>query len=135
MSLTNDINPIVSIEQSNGQSNEPSNDNNKLINSVFDMGINYLSDNVSNITKSPNKNDFIKKYNEVHNQIKKVDEILYTPSSLDPNTDIKILFEMLKEYDALMENISVQEYKNMCDLVILIDSKLKTLSMDVKEIQ
>jgi hypothetical protein len=127
MNLTNDIN----IGDNNGQNN--TNDN--AIDSVFDIKINELSDNVSNITKSPNKNDFIKKYNEVHNKIKKVDEILYTPSSLDPNIDIKILFEMLKEYDALIGDISVQEYKNMCDLVILIESKLKTLSMDIKEIQ
>jgi phosphoglycerate-specific signal transduction histidine kinase len=127
MNLTNDIN----IGDNNGQNN--TNDN--AIDSVFDIKINELSDNVSNITKSPNKNDFIKKYNEVHNKIKKVDEILYTPSSLDPNIDIKILFEMLKEYDELIGDISVQEYKNMCDLVILIESKLKTLSMDIKEIQ
>jgi hypothetical protein len=131
MNLHNDIDIDIDIVVSNEQIN----DKDKLTNSVYNMRINDLSENVSNITKSPNKNDFIKKYNEVHNQIKKVDEILYTPNSLDPNTDIKILFEMLKEYDTSMENISVQEYKNMCDLVVLIDNKLKTLSADIKEIQ
>ena len=118
-----------------GDNDEQNNAKDTPINEVSVIRINELSDRVSNITKSPNKNDFIKKYNEVHNQIKKVDEILYTPSSLDPNIDIKTLFEMLKEYDVLVGDISIQEYKNMCDLVILIESKLKTLSMDIKEIQ
>lgn len=128
MNLPNNIDTISNIKI---------NSNDIPLNSVSDIQINDFCDNISNITKSQNKNDFIKKYNEVHNHIKKVDEILYKTSSLDPNIDIKILFEMLKEYDELIEigDISVQEYKNMSDLVILIESKLKTLSMDVKEIQ
>jgi hypothetical protein len=99
--------------------------------------INELTEKISHMTKSSNKNDFIKKYNESHNQIKKVDEILYKPTTLDSNTDIKVLFEMLKEYEILMEggDFTVQEYKNMRDLVELIEQKMKSLSMDVKEIQ
>ena len=98
--------------------------------------ITELTDKIAQIIKSPNKNDFIKKYNESHNQIKKVDEILYSPNTLDPNIDIKVLFEMLKEYEILIEkgDITSEEYKSMCDLVELIENKLKNLSMDVKEI-
>ena len=98
--------------------------------------ITELTDKIAQIIKSPNKNDFIKKYNESHNQIKKVDEILYSPNTLDPNIDIKVLFEMLKEYEILIEkgDITIEEYKSMCDLVELIENKLKNLSMDVKEI-
>ena len=105
----------------------------KLIDGVY---INDLTDRISHIIKSPNKNEFIKKYSECHDQIKKVDEMLYEPSNLDPNTNIKILFEMLKEYDIIMEkgDITISEYKNMCDLVTLIETKLKQVSIDIKEI-
>jgi hypothetical protein len=101
------------------------------------MYIGELIDKVDNIIKSPNKNDFIKNYNECHNQIKKVDEILYSNSTIDTNNDIKVLFEMLKEYEALIENgdISVSTYKNMRDLIELIENKMKNLSIDIKEIQ
>ena len=98
--------------------------------------LNELSNKIAHIIKSPNKNDFIKKYNECHNQIKKIDDILYAPNNLDPNIDIKILFEMLKEYEILVEkgDITVKEYKNIHDLVELIEIKMKSLSMDVKEL-
>jgi hypothetical protein len=99
--------------------------------------INELTDKIANIIKSPNKNDFIKKYNECHKQIKMVDEILYSPNVFDSNMDIKVLFEMLKEYEILIEkgDISIQEYKNMCDIVELVENKMKNLSMEIKEIQ
>jgi hypothetical protein len=104
---------------------------------INDTFINVLTDKIFNIIKSPDKNQFIKNYNESHNQIKKVDEILYKPSELDPELDIKILFEMLKQYDSILTtgDITIQEYKNMCDLVVLIDTKLKNMSLDIKEIQ
>ena len=112
----------------------------KIINpdeEINDIYINDLTEQISHIIKSPNKNEFIKKYNECHDQIKRVDEILYKPSNLDPDINIKILFEMLKEYDILIESgdITISQYKNMCDLVTLIETKLKQVSIDIKEIQ
>lgn len=103
---------------------------------INDIYINDLTEQISHIIKSPNKNEFIKKYNECHDQIKRVDEILYKPSNLDPDINIKILFEMLKEYDILIESgdITISQYKNMCDLVTLIETKLKQVSIDIKEI-
>lgn len=113
------------------------NDRTKKIKITDDnLYINELTDKIAQIIKSSNKNDFIKKYNECHNQIKQVDEILYAPNTLDSNIDIKILFEMLKEYEILIGkgDITVQEYKNMRDLIQLIENKMKSLSMDVKEV-
>jgi hypothetical protein len=103
---------------------------------INDIYINNLTEQISHIIKSPNKNEFIKKYNECHDHIKRVDEILYKPSNLDPDINIKILFEMLKEYDILIESgdITISQYKNMCDLVTLIETKLKQVSIDIKEI-
>lgn len=131
MSSANNININIDIDIDMGKEPE-----NKL--PITDnICINELADQIANIIKSPNKNDFIKKYNKAHSQIKKVDEILYKPSTLEPTLDIKVLFEMLKEYDTLLTtgNISVIDYKNMCDLVILIEGKLKNSFLDVKEIQ
>lgn len=99
--------------------------------------MNDLTNKISQIIKSTNKNDFIKNYNEYHNKIKKVDEIIYKPNGIELDIDIKILFEMLKEYDSLVdtEDISVEEYKKMIDLVEVIETKLKNMTFEVKEIQ
>ena len=99
--------------------------------------INNLTNKISQIIKSTNKNDFIKNYNEYHNKIKKVDEIIYKPNEIEVDIDIKILFKMLKEYDNLVdtEDISVEEYKKMIDLVEVIETKLKNMTFEIKEIQ
>ena len=99
--------------------------------------INDLTNKISQIIKSTNKNDFIKNYNKYHNKIKKTDEIIYKPNGIELDIDIKILFEMLKEYDNLLdsEDISVEEYKKMIDLVEVIETKLKNMTFEIKEIQ
>lgn len=95
-----------------------------------------LISKIGNIIKSNDKNDFIKNYNEYHKQIKQVDEILYQPNTIDINTDINILFEMLKEYNKLLtsDDFTIDEYKNMCNLVEIIEKKIKSSNFDVKEI-
>ncbi len=92
--------------------------------------------NVSNIIKSSDKNDFIKNYNEYHTKIKHVDEILYKANTIDINTDINILFEMLKEFDILLtsDDFTVEEYKNMVNLVEVIETKIKSSNFDIKEV-
>ena len=91
---------------------------------------------VSNIIKSGDKNDFIKSYNEYHKKIKLVDEILYKPNTIDNNTDINILFEMLKEYDILVasDDFTIEEYKTMSNLVEVIETKIKSSNFDIKEL-
>lgn len=136
MSLDN--NKDISMDDINetNDSNELNERTKKIKITDDNLYINELTDKIAQIIKSSNKNDFIKKYNECHNQIKQVDEILYSPNTLDSNIDIKILFEMLKEYEILIGkgDITVQEYKNMRDLTELIENKMKSLSMDVKEV-
>jgi hypothetical protein len=66
--------------------------------------INNLTNKISQIIKSTNKNDFIKNYNEYHNKIKKVDEIIYKPNEIEVDIDIKILFKMLNLYISKIKN-------------------------------
>lgn len=99
--------------------------------------INDLTNKISQIIKSTDKNNFIKNYNKYHDKIKKTDEIIYKPNEIEHDIDIKILFEMLKQYDNLLdtEDISVEEYKKMIDLVEVIETKLKNMTFEIKEIQ
>lgn len=111
-----------------------SSENNLLHNdSIY---INDLISKISNILKSNNKNDFIKNYNEYHKKIKQVDELLYKPNNTDSNNDIQTLFEMLKKYDTILENndITVEEYKGMLDLVDIIEKKIKSSNIDIMEV-
>ena len=128
MDTSNELNKIENTELNNRTKKIKIMDDN--------LYINELTEKITHIIKSSNKNEFIKKYNECHNQIKQIDEILYSPNKLDPDIDIKILFEMLKKYDVLIEkgDITVCEYKAMCDVIEVIDNKMKILSMDVKEV-
>jgi hypothetical protein len=98
--------------------------------------INDLISKINNIVKASNKNDFIKNYNEYHKKIKQVDDILYMPNTIDPNIDIKTLFEMLKKYDLLLDNndISTEEYKNMLNLIETIEQKIKSSNFEIKEV-
>lgn len=95
-----------------------------------------LINKVNNIIKSNDKNDFIKNYNECHNKIKQVDEILYKPNTIDNNTDINVLFELLKNYDTLISSsdFTVEDYKNMTNLVEIIEKKIKSSNFEIKEV-
>lgn len=115
------------------------NNSNDISNTAISESTIYMRDLISkvgNIIKSSDKNDFIKNYNECHKKIKKVDEILYKTNTLDINTDITILFEMLKEYDALLtsEDFTIEEYKNMANLVEIIEKKIKSSNFEIKEV-
>lgn len=141
MSTTNKI--IIEDSDNNKIDNNVDNDTD---NSVIELGstkdnshiifINELSEQIIQLTKEDNKNDFIKNYNEYHKKIKKVDDILFTVNNIDSTLDIKILFEMLNEYGDLInqDDISVQDYKNINDLVTIIESKLKNENISIKEI-
>ena len=136
-SENNSMNDIDASNEFNKTENTGLNERTKKIKIMDDnLYINELTEKIAHVIKSSDKNEFIKKYNECHNQIKQIDEILYSPNKLDSNIDIKILFEMLKEYDILIEkgDITVREYKDMCNVIELIDVKMKNLSMDVKEV-
>lgn len=114
-----------------------SENNQSLENNQDKIYITDLTNKISQIIKSPNKNDFIKSYNEYHNKIKKIDDIIYKPNTIDTEIDIKVLFEMLKEYDNLIDtqDITAEEFKNMTDLIEVIENKLKTMTLETKEIQ
>jgi hypothetical protein len=95
-----------------------------------------LTNKIGQITKSQNKNDFIKNYNEYQTKIKEVDEYINKPSTIDQNTDIKQLFEMLNKYnDTIHSNdITIIDYKTITDIVKLIEYKINTDKLVIKEI-
>jgi len=98
--------------------------------------LNELVDNINNIVKSTNKNEFIKNYNKYHSKIKQVDEILYNyKNEFDTNYDLQYLFDMLKEFDLLLENkdITIIQFKKLIELVDLIELKIKSTNLIVKE--
>lgn len=105
-------------------------------NTAEQIKINDLFNNITDIVKSNDKNEFITKYNEYHTKIKQVDEILYKPNTIDNTLDINILFEMLKEYDNILEttDITIEEYKNIVNLVEIIETKIKSSVLEYKEV-
>jgi phenylalanyl-tRNA synthetase alpha subunit len=105
--------------------------------SLDNLSISQLIEKISQITKSSNKNDFVKQYNEIHSNINKIEDILNKPNEIDINTDILTLSQMLEQYDTILENntFTTEQYKHVCDIIKLLDDKLKNLTMNVNEIQ
>ena len=98
--------------------------------------INEFTGKINNLTKSDNKNDFVKNYNEYQKQIKLVDELLSKPNIIDPETDIKILFEMLNGYSHIINSndINIKDYKQIVDIINIIETKIAKQKMNIKEI-
>ena len=98
--------------------------------------INDLTEKINKLTKSDNKHEFIKNYNDYQKKIVIIDQELEALSIIDSNTDIKILFEMLNEYEPLIHStdINIKDLKKMIDLVNIIENKIKQQKMTVKEI-
>ena len=104
--------------------------------SETDLFIKETMTGINNITKSTNKDDFIKGYDKYLKIIKSIDEILCRDNTIDENTDIKTLFEMLNSYESILNNgdITVENYKNLSNIVELIDKKLSSTITEITEI-
>ena len=101
-----------------------------------ELFINDLTEKINKLTKSDNKHEFIKNYNDYQKKIILIDQELNTPLTIDSNTDIKILFEMLNQHENLLHSsdINIKDLKKIIDLVNIIETKIKQQKMIVKEI-
>jgi len=101
-----------------------------------ELFINDLTEKINKLTKSDNKHEFIKNYNDYQKKIVMVDQELEALSTIDSNLDIKILFEMLNQYENLLHSsdINIKDLKKIMDLVNIIENKIKQQKMIVKEI-
>lgn len=111
-------------------------DSKKLINVDDDIYIENFINKVNTLGNENNKTLFIENYNNIKNQISNIDIILDKNSTIDNNLDIKTLFEMLNKYtDTINEDdIKITDYKNILDLVNLIENKIKNENINIKEI-
>jgi hypothetical protein len=107
--------------------------NNKHTTELF---INDLTEKINKLTKSDNKHEFVKNYNDYQKKIVIIDQELETPNQIDTNIDIKNLFEMLNQYENLLHasDINIKDLKKIMDLVNIIETKIKQQKMIVTEI-
>jgi len=138
---TNQNTEVISIYKPNesnnsNNSNDTTNTNTNLSNELSNQVIliNDLTTKINKLTKTDNKVEFINNYNQYQQKIKLIDEKLAAKSDIDPNTDIKVLFEMLNQYTPIMNtnDISVDDLKNIMDLVNIIETKIKNQKMIVQ---
>jgi len=104
--------------------------------SSTELFINDITEKINKLTKSDNKHEFIKNYNDYQKKIILIDQELEAVSTIDSNIDIKILFEMLNKYENLLHlpDINIKDLKKIMDLVNIIETKIKQQKMIVKEI-
>ncbi len=86
---------------------------------------------INQLGKEPDKNDFISNFNKVKTQIVTIDKVLEQDNNLDPSIPIDKLFEMLENYENILntndgkEQLDIQNFKNISNIVELIEKKLK----------
>lgn len=110
--------------------------NSNLIDTSDDIYIDKFINNINNLGNEQNKKMFIENYIDIKSQINMIDNILNKTPLIDQNLDICILFEMLNEYTNIINDsdIKIIDYKNIMDLVSIIETKLKNEKMKIIEI-
>lgn len=99
-----------------------------------DIIFDYVVKKINLLGKESNKADFIHNFNEVKNKILMVDEVLDRKNDIDPNTPIDKLFEMLIKYDEDDEELDVEQFKHIKNIIELIEIKLHS-KMEITEIK
>ncbi len=92
---------------------------------------------INQLGKESDKNDFITNFNEVKGTIVKIEDILDKPNNIDPETPLDKLFEMLSEYDGLLDksDLDIRTFKNIKNIVELIEKKLAESKVNLIEIK
>lgn len=90
----------------------------------------HIINKINLLGKESDKNDFIKNYQDVKAKISVVDNILENKSQLNQDLTIDKLFEMLEEYNEILEksseylNLDIQDFKKVKDIIDMIENKL-----------
>ena len=113
----------------------------KIMSEETDESINITSiiNKINMLSSEKNKNIFVENYNDVKSKINIIDKVLEKESSIDKNLSIDKLFEMLKEYNNVIENdeqyIDINEFKKMKDIIELVETKLHNSTINITEIK
>jgi hypothetical protein len=106
---------------------------------IESINITSIINKINMLSSEKNKNIFVENYNEVKSKINIIDKVLEKESSIDKNLSIDKLFEMLKEYNDIIENeeqdMDINEFKKMKDIIELVEIKLNNSGMDITEIK
>lgn len=95
-----------------------------------DINFEQIIEKITKLGKENDKNDFIKNYQEVKTKISIVDNILENKNELDSDLSIDKLFEMLEEYNELLEksneslDLDIKDFKKVKDIIEIIEFKL-----------
>jgi hypothetical protein len=92
---------------------------------------------INSLSIEKNKNIFIEDYNNIKKKIDLVDKILEKESEIDKNISIDKLFDILQEYDNIInkKDLDIIEFKKLKDIVELIENKLSDSKMNITEIK
>jgi hypothetical protein len=92
---------------------------------------------INQLGKENDKNDFISNFNEVKNTIIKIEDILEKPNDISPETPLNKLFELLSEFDGLLDksDLDIKTFKKIKNIVELIEKKLEESKVNLIEIK
>jgi hypothetical protein len=92
-----------------------------------------ILNNIKNLTKEKNKDEFIKNYNDSKILLDNIEHIINTPSTIDTSLTIPELFKLLSNYEDKLDLLDVEDFKKLKDLVEYIDLRLQNEIINVTE--
>lgn len=92
-----------------------------------------ILNNIKNLTKEKNKDEFLKNYNECKILLDDIEHIINMPSSIDNNLTTPELFKLLSNYEDKLDFLNIEEFKKLKDLIEYIDLKLQNELINISE--
>jgi hypothetical protein len=101
------------------------------------MDFNKICNDILNLTKEENKEEFLKNYSTYKNILNDIEKEMNENSVIDENTTIENLFEQLHFYENKVNTstITVKELKFLKNLTDLINIKLQKEKLNIIEIK
>jgi hypothetical protein len=140
--MKNTIKSYVADNKLNNKLNDKSDDKSDDNLDMMSIDIKKLLSELENIGSEKEKDDFIKNYSKIREQIKFVDSILNDDNICNPNEfeskSISELFEMIelgenKIFDS--DNLSIGELKYLISVCEVLEKKINDDTMSIVEIK